>query len=84
MNISDAKAAAKSTGCKLIDQNITLTELNQILLAPDPSCEKFTGERLFADFSLGRKLNIVLVVGTQQCLRDLHLKIYECQKSFHI
>lgn len=74
MNTSEAKAAAQKAGCTLIEQDITLAELNQLLLASDPSCEKPTRGRLFADFSLGSKLGFVLAIGTASSLRQLHLK----------
>lgn len=80
MNSSDAKAAAQATGCSLIDQNITLAELNQILLAADSSCEESNPGQLFADFSLGSKLGVVLAIGTASNLRKLHLKAEERPK----
>jgi hypothetical protein len=77
VNTSEAKAAAQKTGCTLIEQNITLVELNQMLQGSDPSCEASTRGRLFADFSLGSKLGFVLAIGTASSLRQLHLKAGE-------
>lgn len=77
MNPAEAKAAAQSAGCTLVDQNITLTELNQILVSANPSCENQMAGRLFADFALGSKLGAVLAIGTARNLRLLHHKLNE-------
>jgi hypothetical protein len=73
MNTSEAKAAAQKAGCTLIEQHITLVELNQMLHGSDPACEASTRGRLFADFSLSSKLSFVLAIGTASSLRQLHL-----------
>ncbi len=77
MNPAEAKSAAQSAGCTLVDQNITLTELNQLLLNDNPSCEDQIYGRLFADFALGSKLGAVLAIGTAKNLRQLHNKLNE-------
>lgn len=79
MNHSDAKTAALITGCTLIDQNITLAELNHLLLTSDTSCEEATHGRLYADFSLGSKLGFVMAIGTASGLQQLHLKAEEAK-----
>ena len=77
MNSTEAKAAAQRTGCTLVDQEITLAQLNQILLTADSPCEMRPGGQLFADFTLGCKLGFVLAIGTASDLRQLHISANE-------
>ena len=75
MNSKEAKAAAKKTGCTLIDQDIALAELNQILRGPDWTNGELTDGRQFADFSLGQRLSAVAVIGTRKQLDQLKVEL---------
>lgn len=81
MSAAEAKAAALNAGCTLIDEHITLTELNQLLLMPNTSCDELKQVQMFADFELGSKLGAVLAIGNANSLRLLHLK---ANKSYDV
>jgi hypothetical protein len=75
MRSNEFKAAAQRTGCTLIDQNIALSDLNQMLIDKDSSNEQDTKDRLFADFLLGQQLRVVAVIGTKHQLEQLKFEL---------
>jgi len=76
MDRVDAHTAAEQTGCKIIPSGLTLRALTQLLQSAGMSeDDDDVKTHLFADFTLGQRLEAIAVIGTRAQLNQLKLEL---------